>query len=473
MPEPLATRYIPSSPSGSYSRTPRAVNVAALLCVMVCASSSSAQITLGSAVDLALRNSPRIQMAQSDVARARAILSQSKDVYVPTLNVGAAIGDAFGYSFNPPTLFTLSAGSLIYNASQPYYMRSARSGISSADSALEDAREGVAEDAALTFIGLDHDQQREAAIRQQSEFAATLVRIVEERVAAGHDNQLDLTQAKLTAAQLRLSLLHAQDDLATDQEHLARLMGIAPDSLRADGGVPSTLETPDSPSKEGYANAGIAAAFQAANARQQQAVGDSKFLYRPQFSLAVQYNRYDNFTSSFKQLQDLNAANIGISPNEAAFGVLITIPVIDKMHQARARQSLAEADRSFREAQNAQFLSLDGQSHLRHSIGELQARAEVAALEQQLAQQQLEVLRIQLQSSGNPDGPQMTPKDEQTARIGEREKYLNVVDAAFLLHQAQISLLRQRGELLTWLKSAALLPTAPATAPRATPQTVP
>ena len=36
-----------------------------------------------------------------------------------------------------------------------------------------------------------------------------------------------------------------------------------------------------------------------------------------------------------------------------------------------------------------------------------------------------------------------TPKDEQNARISEREKYLAVIDAAFQLHQAEISLLRQ------------------------------
>jgi hypothetical protein len=72
--------------------------------------------------------------------------------------------------------------------------------------------------------------------------------------------------------------------------------------------------------------------------------------------------------------------------------------------------------------------------------------------------------------SGNPDGPQMTPSDEQNARISEREKFLGVVDAGYQLRQAEIHLLRQTGQLIPWLKSAAAAtPQLPA-APSPTPQ---
>jgi len=67
--------------------------------------------------------------------------------------------------------------------------------------------------------------------------------------------------------------------------------------------------------------------------------------------------------------------------------------------------------------------------------------------------------------TGNSSAPQMTPKDEQTSRIAEREKYLTVLDANFQMRQAEINLLRQTGELEGWLKSAAqsqpLTPTQP------------
>jgi hypothetical protein len=67
--------------------------------------------------------------------------------------------------------------------------------------------------------------------------------------------------------------------------------------------------------------------------------------------------------------------------------------------------------------------------------------------------------------TGNLSGVQMTPKDEQTSRIAEREKFLAVLDAGFQMRQAQINLMRQTGDLETWLKSAAQLQPASASKP--------
>jgi hypothetical protein len=48
----------------------------------------------------------------------------------------------------------------------------------------------------------------------------------------------------------------------------------------------------------------------------------------------------------------------------------------------------------------------------------------------------------------------MTPKDEQTARITEREKFVAVLNANFEAQQAELSLMRAAGELETWLRTA-------------------
>ncbi len=50
----------------------------------------------------------------------------------------------------------------------------------------------------------------------------------------------------------------------------------------------------------------------------------------------------------------------------------------------------------------------------------------------------------------------MTPKDEQNARITERQRYLDVLDAKVKLMQTQINLLRQTGELEQWLKAVSV-----------------
>jgi outer membrane protein TolC len=444
----------------------------AILCAAVAgylflslAPSASAQISLTTAVDLALRNNPRVLGAQDDVRRAQRQVDEAVDVYIPAINFGANFGQAYGYLPNPPTFFEVTAGSLAYSASQRDYIRSARAGVSAAEFARDDVREAVAQDTALAFIALDNDEKHEQAIRQQDGFAKALVTIEQERADAGQDTQIDLTQAKLTAAQLHLSLLRVLDNIDVDRDHLARLIGLPSTALRIDPTFPAGKIPIDAlNASSSYANAGVASAFSSAQAKQLQAKADSTFRFRPQINFIVNYQRYATFTDSFKNLENIYKGNNGqtlLTSNETAFGVQITLPFFDQGRSAKAHETEAIAARALHDARNAQLETLDSQERLRHSVTELQAQADVATLQQQLAQQQLDVLRVQLQSgTGNPNGPQMSPKDEQNARIAERDKYLAVLDANFQLRQAEIQLLRQSGELESWLKSA--LQAAPA-----------
>lgn len=436
------------------------------------APSALAQLSLSSAVDLALRTHPRVRSAEADVERARYALQETHDVFVPSVTAGAGIGQAYGYSTNPPTLFSISAGSLVYNPAQLSYIRSARAALQSAEYALEDMRESVAQDTALAVVALQHDQQREQVIQQEAGFAGTLVDIVQQRLDAGLDTPMSLTQARLTAAQFRAALLRAEDDTASDRARLARMLGVPEQGLTLDPAFPETPLPGDvEPVKVAdHPSAAIASAFAAAEAKRQQAVGDAIFRYRPQLNLFGQYNRYATFSSSYKQLQltyvDRTTNRSLLTANEWFVGVQISVPLYDRLRADKARESAAQASKALHDAQNAENDVIDGQNRSRRAIAELQAQAEVAELQQQYSQQQLDAIRLQLQSgTGNPNAPQMTPRDEQNARIGEREKYLALVDANYQLHQAQLQLMRQLGRLLTWLRPASALPAAPAPRP--------
>ena len=91
---------------------------------------------------------------------------------------------------------------------------------------------------------------------------------------------------------------------------------------------------------------------------------------------------------------------------------------------------------------------------LQHSLSELSTRAELAGLDQGIAQDQLAAIVVELSSGkANSSAPTMTPKDEAKAHIQERQKYLDVLAANLQLREAQISYLRQTGELEGWLRS--------------------
>ncbi len=124
-------------------------------------------------------------------------------------------------------------------------------------------------------------------------------------------------------------------------------------------------------------------------------------------------------------------------------------------HRAKARESAADASHAEHEADLLRDQFFESRVKIQHTVTELAARAEVASLDQQLAHQQLDAMLVQLNAgNGNSSAPQMTPKDEQTARIAEREKFLSMLDATFQMQQAQISLLRQTGALEAWIQSS-------------------
>ena len=419
-----------------------------------------AQVSLTSAVDLALRHSPRIKMAEADVQKSRAALAEAKDVFIPAFSAGAGIGQSFGYSPNPPTLFFATGQSLVYSASQLPYIYSARLGYNAARQSFLDVREAVAEDVALTYSDLLKDQQREETLQQQVDDTAKLVAIIEDRVTAGRDPHIDLTQAKLNAANLHVTQLHAQDDTLNDRKHLSDLIGEPTDVVHIAGGFPDTpLPVGALTAEPGYANAAVSAAFLTAQAKQKQAIGDSKYLYRPSVSSFLQYNRYATFTNSFQQIRTVDAQGNSnpIGPDEYAFGLQFNIPLFDRARRDRNRESIMDASHSLHEAEQAEVVALEGQSRLRHSLDELQAQAQAAELAHQFAQEQSDIIRLQLEApvAGTPA---LTPKELQNARIAERERYLSVIDAAYQMRQAQIQLMRQSGRLIAWLVSAGYTP---------------
>jgi outer membrane protein TolC len=422
--------------------------IAVLIATATLAQASlSAQVSLSTAVDLALRNSPRIKSSEADVARARAVHEQAQDVFIPSLQAGAALGQAYGYSPYPPTLFQLNSSSILYSSSQFSYIHSASAGIDAAQRSLEDTREIVAEDTALAYLALQHDSAREAILAEQLSAANKLVSIVEDRVSAGTDSAVDLTDARLTAANVHLARLKATDDTAYDREHLARLIGIPAGGLSVAADFPAA-PVPTLTLANGLPNHSVAAAFANARAKQLQARGDSRFLYLPQISFLAQYQRYATFTNAFAQLE--NQYNNQLGANNEVIGVQISVPLFDRLRQAKGVESTAIANKALHDAEFAQSSVLDAQSRIAHSIDILQAQADVASLEQQRAQQQLETLQLQMQTPGSTPVP-MTPKDEQNAHIAERQKYLAVLDAAYQLHQTQITLLRQTDQLETWI----------------------
>ena len=437
---------------------------------------ASTQISLTTAVDLALRNSPRVQSAVADLARAKAAVQEQRDVYIPNLTVGGTgYGRGYGYPNGTPTLINVQSSSLVFNYSQHDYIRAARASFDSANFNLLEVRQTVDEDVAIAYLALEHDSARKVALAEQQAFADRLVSIVQARLDVGQDSPSGLTSTQLTAAQIRLAALRTEDDIAVDSAHLALLTGIpAQDILIAPGSMPAIASAdPTQASLAAATTPGVDAAYAVARSKRQLALGDARYLYRPQVSFGSQYSRYSTIqNTNFEQYfgrRDAFGNLLKFQQDTFGFGVQLSIPIIDYGHRAKARESAADASRAEHDADAQRNLFTEGRLRLSRSVVELSARAEIARLDQLFAQQQLEILAIQLNA---PSAVPTTPKEEQNAHITEREKYLTLLDARFQTQQAEISLLRQTGGLESWLHSLLNQPSAVLSAQPSLPPSV-
>jgi hypothetical protein len=90
---------------------------------------------------------------------------------------------------------------------------------------------------------------------------------------------------------------------------------------------------------------------------------------------------------------------------------------------------------------------------LQKSVTELAAQEQVSELQNELAQDQLDAITTQLhEGSGSPGAGAPLPKDEQAAHIGERSRFVDMLDTRFQLTQARLSLLRSMGRIEDWAK---------------------
>ncbi len=417
-----------------------------------------AQLSLQTAVSLALKNSPRIKAARADLDRAVAARGEAKDAFVPVVSSIAGYGQSTGAPLGVPIIFSISSQSLVFSYSQRDYIRSAQASVDAAQHALHNQQIEVVEDTTNTYLALDNARQRQQVLREATEVAGRLVRVADERVSAGVDAKVELPKSRRTATQFRLLALQLQDEIAGNARHLATLTGLPLTGIQTDSSsipeynppaTPVTGTTMEEPDGEG-----IAALFSTAKAKEYLAFGDHRYLLRPQISFGANYSRVDTGLSSYADYYPRYAGTPTNpnSQNSLTFGLQITLPLLDLAHRSRARESAADAARSHADAELQQGIFREGRAKLHNAAVELQLRADLARDEQEIAQDQLETLQVELQTASTPqNGVQATPKDMLNAQLQERQRTLDLLNVQLQLRQTQVNLLRQTDGLSIWV----------------------
>jgi len=414
--------------------------------------SATAQVSLYTVADLALRNSTSVRMATADVMRAAAGLTETKDAYIPNLILGSTLGYSYGFPLGEPSVFSVTSSSLLFTFAQPDYIRAARAALQSAQFNLKDSREQVVLDASLDYIQLDKAQQMLAALDQEEQCANKLVSIEEDRVLAGVENRMELTKAKLTSARISLKRIHLQNDADQLRQQLAHLTGLPSTSFVTNSqsipSAPRSLAGDEENQRATRMNAPSVQAAQAnAKSKMYLAFGDSRQIFRPQLAVAGDYSLFAKFNNYDQYFRAFQYNNFGI-------GIQIRVPLFDATVKAKERMSAADAAHAFAQADQTRDVADEQIFQLQKNMTELTAQQRIAQLQAELAQEQLDAISTQLNSgSGSPNGPLLSPKDEQQARIQERQRYEDVLDANYSVLRAELNLLRSTGSIEDWAKS--------------------
>ena len=411
-----------------------------------------AQVSLATVVDLAQKNSTGVRAAIADVNKASAVLSETKDAVIPSLNLnsGLPVFPEVGFTGQPPSIWSATVQALVYSIPQKKYIDAAGLGLQAAKTRLKDAREQVALDASTAYIELDTVSQELDVAHREEQDAAHLVSIEQQRTEAGVDALSELLQARLTAAQVKLRRIHLESRAASLEKQLSALTGLPLGSIKIDhASIPEIPEVrADRPRKDLHS---VKAAQLIASSKYLQSKGDYEATFLPELHFFMQYNRDTNILNNVNYFFAHN-----LPADNFSSGISVQIPLIDMGRRARARESAADALRAKVEAEQAEKQNDLAVSDLDGTIQELEAQAEIASLKQQISGEQLKAVLAQM-DLGNGTGvgpgsqPQISPKAEQLARIDESQKTQDSIDAGFDLAKARLNLLRSLGHMQDWL----------------------
>jgi len=430
------------------SRVAAPVLVALATLGMTATQPAKAQISFYTAVDLALRNSHEVKMATADVVHATAAVSEAKDAYVPTMAIGSSVGYSYGFPVGQPTLANATANSLLLSFSQPAIIRSARASLASAQASLRDTRDKVVAATALSYIELDTDSRELQALDQQHVFGERLVEIERERNTAGLSSVMEVTQAELTNAQLELRRIHIQDHMSLLRLRLANLTGLSEDAVTPEpASIPGSAAPPAATDMNAILathNGALAASEADVKSKQNLAFADSRKEWRPQISFGVQYSRYAKFNNYAQYYLRFQHNNFDV-------GVDVKLPIFDTEARAHARASAADAVHAQEQAEFFRLQLSEQTREISGSLAELRVQQKIARLQSDYAQENVDAVMTQIQNgTGNPNVTPLTPRDEQKARIEERRRYVEKLDADFQLMQAEIQLQRALGTIEEW-----------------------
>jgi outer membrane protein TolC len=407
-------------------------------------------ITLRHAVELALKHANGAAIAAADEQHASAAYHELRNSYVPQVTAGAGLGWSDGFPLSlegaAPSLFNISAQSALLNPALRDFIHAAQADVTVSALRSKDQRNQIIQDTVLSYAELAKWEQRLTRLHESETATEQSAAAVAQRVKEGIDSEMDGSKARLSVARVRLRLAEAAGAADVLREHLAKLTGLPAATFEIDSASQPALPAvnADLPSAETSVtksvddNPTVQAALEHARAQYLRLTGEKKSLW-PSIDFASQYANLATYNNYQKYYQPHS-----FQPNNVTIGVAIHFPFFNYAQHARIDQAKAEALKATKQADAARNQFSEETLRLQRSVTQMQAARDVAALEYEIAQKNLEAVHTRMDSST------ANLHDLDTAQMQASERFIALQDVTFELERSQVSLLRATGDLETW-----------------------
>ena len=423
------------------------ISILFVIAMLVLPRLAAEPLPLKRAVELALAHSTTAAAANADQQRVFASYREARSQYIPQFILGSGLGKSWGYPLSlegsAPSIVNLNSQSALFNPSLRDFVRAAKTDWNSASLQTKDQRNQVIQDTVLSYAELSKWEALLGHLQEEHAAALQSEQQVSERIKEGVDSPIMQNKAHLSTARLRLRLAEAQGAIDVIRNRLAHLTGLAASTIETESEsmppLPEVKQEDDLAGKALQTSPGVQAAESRATAEGLRARGEHRASlpsvdFAAQYGLLAAYNNYQQFfqPGSFQR-------------HNATLGVVIKFPLFSPTQRARADAADATALKAAKDAETAKNQVSEETLRLQRSVEQMAAAKEVADLEYQVAQSNLESLRVRVDAGG------AAWHDVQDAREQLNDRYNSLQDANFELERARITLLRATGELENWV----------------------
>lgn len=399
-------------------------------------------LTLDEVVNLALEHSPQLTLARVQYNVAKNTAGVARAEFRPNLYTGSGAAYTNGFPTTPggaaPAIFQMSYTQSIFDKEKSGELHADEEFAKNKQLEYDNQRGTVIVQAASTYLELADVQKSLALLQSAYDSSQRIVDLAKQREAAGLELPVNVTQDELQSAKLAQELLLYQGRQDALSEQIRDMTGIP-------AGIPlqaSMEEIPSSESMEFASNVLTEAVDHSAAIREaenyqrarEELLRGAKGAYWPTVSLIGEYSvlsKINNYQEFFQRFQR----------NNVTAGVSVTIPIFAARTSANVALAKSDLDEANLDLLEAKRVVQEGAEQQVRTLKEADAAKEVARLDLQLAQEQLQ----NAQSDFNQGRATLAQLEQ--AHVVENQKWLAFLDADLGREKAQLNLLNATGQL--------------------------